>query len=52
MTTGLNFYIRNPDNFNSTVINHLKICCYGLVIGETDSPSPRHDLLIKKIVGA
>jgi len=47
MTTELNFYIENPGNFNSTVINHLKMFCYVLVIGETDSP-PRNGLLIKK----
>ena len=48
MTTGLNFYIKNPGNFNSTVINRLKKIAYVLVIGEIHSPSARNDLLIKK----
>ena len=48
MTTGLNFYIKIPGNFNSTVINLLKKIVYVLVIGEINSPSARNDLLIKK----
>jgi hypothetical protein len=48
MTTGLNFYIKNPGNFNSTVIKYLKKIVYVLVIAEINSPSARNDLLIKE----